>query len=71
MFFGLPEVQAIFATFFNQEQHTRSFASVFQGRMLLKTSQIVYAVPTCKVQNFVIWDLSHGNVSWAQFELQW
>lgn len=44
---------------------------VFQGRMLLKTRQIVYAVPTCKVQNFVIWDLSRGNVSWAQFELQW
>lgn len=44
---------------------------VFQGRMLLKTRQIVYAVPTCKVQNFVTWDLSHGNVFWAKFELQW
>ncbi len=31
MFCGFPEVQAIFATFDNQEQHTRSFASFFKA----------------------------------------
>lgn len=60
MFCGFPEVQAIFATFFNQEQHTRSFASFF-NRILLKTD----SVRSANMQGLEFRDL--GFVAWKCF----